>query len=426
LNSVPGVDWSTPDTPHVDAPRADWRTPFLIALLVRLAYVLFYPQLSVHGDAAQYDALGWNLAQGLGYRIPGGEPNVYWAPGFPALLAGVYAIFGHSVAVIRIVQAILSALVVPLVAVMAARVFGRRTATTAALLCGFYPAFIGYSGLLLTETVFTLLLAVLVCWLLSLSRESSSTELLGLGALAGVMALCRAEMVLLPLFVFVALRVVFADRTATVKQVVLIYAAVVVTIAPWSMRNYAVTGEFIPLTIHGGDVLWISSYKEEWLELYPDREPYKSMMAGRSDVEASKVLRSAGIRNIVEDPLGYAWLCVKRFPRLWIGGHSNLFAGMEDSTRGYLERRQYGLFLVKLALLILNSLLIVLGAYGAYWAFAHHPGAIRSLIVLSAPVVFVTAIHFVLFSTPRFHVPVMPFMLIFAAVAMRRPRLSRS
>lgn len=406
----------------VNVPRADWRTPFLIALLIRLAYVLFYPQLSVHGDAAQYDTLGWHLAQGLGYRLPGGEPNVYWAPGYPGVLSGIYWLFGHSYVAVRIVQSFFSAIVAALVTVIAGRVFDQRAALLAGLLCAVYPGFIGYSGLLLTETVFTTLLVVQVYWLLMISGNTSWKSLAGLGVLAGLTALVRAEIVLLPLFVFVALRFLFRDQSVTVKHGVLVYATVALTLAPWAMRNYAVTGHFIPLTVHGGDVLWISSYKEEWLEFYPDREPYRSLVAGLSEFETSQVLRREGIKNIVEDPIGYAWLCAKRFPRLWIGGHSMVFAGLEDSTRAYLERRQYGLFLVKLTMLAGNTLLVLLGAYGAYRALSRRLADIRSLVVLGAPVVFVTAIHVVLFATARFHVPVMPFMLIFVAVALRRPR----
>ena len=409
---------------RADATPVDWRTPFLIALAIRTAFVQLYPQLSVHGDAAQYDTLGWQLAQGLGYRLPGGEPNVYWAPGYPGVLSVIYWLVGHSYLAVRIVQAILGAEVATLVALIAGRIFDRRTAVVAGVLCACYPGLIGYSGLLLTEALFTILLAGMVYWLLTITGASSWKSFAGLGVLAGLTALVRAETVLLPLFVFVTLRVFFRDRSVTVKRVVLVYATVALTLTPWAARNYAVTGEFIPLTVHGGDVLWISSYKEEWLEFYPDREPYKSLVTGLSELETAKVLRREGIKNIVEDPLGFAWLCAKRFPRLWIGGHSNIFAGMEGSTRGYLEQGRYVVFFVKFSMLALNSLLILLGVYGAYWAFSRRAADMRSLVVLSAPVVYITAIHVVLFATQRFHVPVMPFVLVFTAVALQRLRLA--
>lgn len=407
-------------------PLADWRTLFLIALLIRLAYVLFYPQQAVHADAGHYDALGWSLAQGLGYHLAGGEPNVYWAPGYPAVLAALYAVCGHTYVCVRVFQAILSALVPVIVGSIATKVFDRRTAFTAGVLCACYPGFIGYTGLLLTETLFTTLLAVSMYCLMAVSKDSSSKSLMGLGVLVGLTCLCRAETVLLPLFIFVTLRLLFRDKTATTKQWIVIYAAVVITLAPWSIRNYTVTGEFIPLTVHDGDVLWISSYKEEWLEFHPDRDPYRSLVAGLSEVESSKVLRREGIRNIVHDPATFLWLSVKRLPRFWIGGHSNLFVGMEDSLGGYFERQQYGVFFLKLTMLGVNSLLVFLGMYGAYLSFARRKGSTRSLVALGAPVVFVTAVHFVLFATPRFQIPIMPYVLVFAAVAVVHLLWSRS
>jgi 4-amino-4-deoxy-L-arabinose transferase-like glycosyltransferase len=398
----------------------DWRVPFVVALLLRLAYVLLYPQQPVRADAANYDALGWSLSQGLGYTGAGADADVYWAPGYPAMLAAVYAIAGHSVGLVRIVQAVLSSFLPVIAGLIAVRLFGRRTALVAALLCAVYPAFIAYSGLLLTETVFMLLVAATVYWLLDISTSSSLTSLVGLGVLVGITSLVRAETMMLPLFAFIALRLFFRDRSTTVRQWIVIYAAVFLTIAPWTVRNYMVTRQLILLTVHDADVLWISSYKEELLELDTEREPYRSLVAGLSQVEAANVLRREGIRNIVDDPGTYLWLSLKRLPRLWIGGHSNVFVGMEDSIGAYLARGQHGVAFIKMSMLGANCLLVLLGAYGAYVAAARGMADTRSLVILGAPVVFVTAVHFVLFATPRFHVPVMPYLLTFAAVAILR------
>jgi len=400
-----------------------WRRPlvlvFVLALGIRLAYVLFYPQQVVFSDPWSYDVLGWSLAQGFGYRLPGGAPDVYWAPGYPALLGAIYAVCGHSYVWIRVVQALLSALLVLLVGAMATRVFDKRTAFIAAMLCACYPGFIGYSGVLLTETLFTTQLAVIVLWLLAVHKDSSFRSLAGLGCVVGLTSLGRAEAVLLPLFVLVTLRLLFRDRTTTTaRQLMVIYAAVVIVVVPWSVRNYAVTGEIIPLTVHDGDNIWIASYKGEWLEFHTDREPYRSLVAGLSQLERSRVLKREGIRNIVNDPAGYLWLCVKRFPRFWIGGHSNMFVGMEQSLSYYVERQQYGVVVLKLGMLGANLLLVVLGACGAYLAFTRRKGPTRSMVVIGAPVVYVTAIHCVFFAAPRYQIPIMPYVLLFAAVAL--------
>jgi hypothetical protein len=82
-------------------------------------------------------------------------------------------------------------------------------------------------------------------------------------------------------------------------------------------------------------------------------------------------------------------------------------------------------FTLKAAMLGVNSLLVLLGGYGLYVASTRVAAAPRSVVILIAPVVFVTAVHFVLFSTSRFQIPVMPYVLIFCAVAIGYLRRSR-
>lgn len=396
----------------------NWSIPFLLGLVLRLAYVLLYPQQAVRADASCYDALGWSLARGLGYSLPAAAPDVYWSPGYPGVLAAIYSLFGHSQSIVRVAQALLSSVVPVLVGAMAARLFGRRIAFIAAMLCAVYPAFVGYTGLLLTETLFGGMLVLTVYLLLGISRQVSMVRLVGAGVVVGLTCLVRAETVLLPLCVFVGLWWFFRDQSAGPRQWAIVYAVVFLTIAPWTARNYAVTGEFIPLTIHDGDVLWISSYPEELLELDTEREPYRSLVAGLSQFDASRALRREGVRNIVEHPATYLWLSVKRLPRLWLGGHSNLFVGMLDSIGAYWHRGEKGVAIIKVAMLGANSVLVLLGIWGAYLSVVTRKGDAKSLIVVGAPVAFITALHFVLFATPRFHVPVMPFVLTFAAVAI--------
>src|SRR5262245_60606160 len=64
-------------------------------------------------DPSEYDAYAWNLAQGNGYRGP--SPDVAdqnhltaYRPPLPSLLmAGVYAVFGHHYAPVRLVHCLL-------------------------------------------------------------------------------------------------------------------------------------------------------------------------------------------------------------------------------------------------------------------------------------------------------------------------------
>jgi 4-amino-4-deoxy-L-arabinose transferase-like glycosyltransferase len=293
-----------------------------------------------------------------------------------------------------------------------------RVAAIAVGLAIVYHGFVGYTGLLLSETLATLLLTVLVVGILAIENGPRWIHCAGLGVLIGVSALCRAEFLLLPIFLFAVLWLLHRKTRLKPTHWIATYAIVLVTLAPWAIRNYRVTGEFILLTIHDGDNLWISTYEGEWLEFHPEQEPFRSLVAGLSDLESSKALRRAGLQNIVRSPLTYLKLCIRRVPRLWIGGHSNVFAGMEDSQSAYFARGNYGVLLVKLLMLAGNTLLVALGLIGGFFAY-RGPSAERSgWLIVGVPIVYVTLIHFVFFSTPRYHIPVMPLVIVFTAVAL--------
>ena len=394
--------------------RALWWA-VIAGVALRIAYVLFYPQMGVHADAACYDALGWSLAQGQGYHLPGEAPDVYWAPGYPAFLAAVYAVAGHSLTAARIAQALLGGAQIWLVGRIGTRAFTPRIGVLGAWACALYLPFIGYTGLFLTETLYATLLVLATDGLMTMAERPTAARAIWLGALAGLTSLVRAETVLLPLFTVAGLWLVWRHRSTSLVQWALLYGVAALAVLPWAARNYRVTGEFIPLTVHGGDVLWISTYPAEWLELDTEREPFRSIVAGKTQAQASKALRAAGIRNIIEHPGAYVWMSAKRAPRLWLSGHSNAFDGMLDSIGDYWRRGQRAVAGVKAGMLVANTLLVLAGFAGAVAMMTRTGAAGRLRWIVVAPVVFTTALHIVLFAAPRFHVPIMPFMLIFAA-----------
>ena len=110
---------------------ASWRLPrrwlvslFALALVVRLAHVLALTQSPYFAnpvvDAAEYDTIGWSLAHRRGH-----PDRVFWhPPGYPCFLGSVWWLFGDSYLAPRLIQALLGALSVVLVAWIGSRPFG--------------------------------------------------------------------------------------------------------------------------------------------------------------------------------------------------------------------------------------------------------------------------------------------------------------
>src|SRR4029453_16212380 len=69
---------------------------FLLAFFVRLLFIKVFAVPPVN-DLLWNDAVGWNLANNLGFtasQSPPYIPGVFRTPGYPAFLALVYTIFG--------------------------------------------------------------------------------------------------------------------------------------------------------------------------------------------------------------------------------------------------------------------------------------------------------------------------------------------
>ena len=92
----------------------------VIALVLRLAYVVSVGDSVKWNDELEYHGIAVNLLHGQGYsyyRDYGGAalgPTAYRAPALPGILAALYFVFGPHLLAGRVLQALLGALLVAL------------------------------------------------------------------------------------------------------------------------------------------------------------------------------------------------------------------------------------------------------------------------------------------------------------------------
>ena len=204
-------------------------------------------------DAQEYHALSVSLAErGAFERETMGamRPEFFRTPGYPLLLAGLRRVFGSSLAAILGLQLLLSLLTV-LVTFRLAREAGLsdRASSLAALLVAASPNLAFHATKVVTETTFTLLLAI--CLLL-LARYRSMPQgrsracvlaLTGAGITAGLLALVRPIALYWPLVIatWVGWRCLRArPRFAWLALVPVLAAGL--TVAPWFARNHRLSG----------------------------------------------------------------------------------------------------------------------------------------------------------------------------------------
>ena len=121
---------------------------FAVALLVRFFHVWqirrspFYATLL--GDSRGYDEWARQIAAGdwLGHEV------FYQAPLYPYLLGFIYAIAGHHLLVVRVVQALIGSASCALLALAGARLMSRPAGIAAGLMLALYAPAIFFDGLL--------------------------------------------------------------------------------------------------------------------------------------------------------------------------------------------------------------------------------------------------------------------------------------
>ena len=165
----------------------------VIALLIRLGWVLYTPALPV-SDFVGYNSLAHRLVNGLGYS------STYRVPGYPLFLAALYALFGDDLLFPKLANAILSTLTCLFTYLIADKAFSRKVALTASGIVALLPSHVLYAGLLATESIFTcLMLGSTTLFLFALERADRRWLLLmASGFVLGLAALVRPIALFLP------------------------------------------------------------------------------------------------------------------------------------------------------------------------------------------------------------------------------------
>lgn len=246
----------------------------LSALVIRLLVMsfLYTEQLDPHRDhwsfAYETGRLARSLATGHGFSGPLFEntgPTAFLTPIYPAMVAGVFKVFGiytkTSAFVLLIWQALISALTCVPIFFFARKSFGEKVAIWSAWAWAFFPYGIYFPVERIWSTWFsTLLLCVLFLMALSMDRDTKIWGWIGFGALFGFNALLDPVVmsVLPPLLAWMCYRL-YRQRADWVRPASIVVLALIVCVSPWFVRNYRVFHKFVPFRDTMGMELWIGN-----------------------------------------------------------------------------------------------------------------------------------------------------------------------
>lgn len=423
-----------------------------LALLLRLAYASYPPESARHGlgpfgDSWSYHVIAFNLARGAGYTasdagaakglgadaapVTHSEPAATRAPLYPLFLATIYRLAGlgerpgpeqltTAFTLVRIVQCALGALgcLLCYLLVRAWLPGERRGALLAAAICALSPFHIYYTRAILSETVATLLVLATAWMATRAARQASGHRWLGAGACCGLLALCRPEYALLPVFLAAAAALLPLPRAHKAIGALALLAGALLVLSPWLARNHALFSQpFISASGFGYNLyLGTREGRTGFSSWGAPTDPAMSE-AERSTVEAlarefQLALRAGSIRvvgidarfrsmaidRIAADPAGTLCTWVQNWPRLLYQNYQPMYRDPEPP----------------------GWLVILIGSAAILGLAAVRGAGLPAAAIVAYPALLYLPLHI----EPRYFVPALAVLICLAGAglsSLRRP-----
>lgn len=433
--------------------------PLLVGLALRLCLFAAIwandPDAIVFPDSASYEGPARALlAHGAFWTAEDSfEPEVHRTPGYPALIALVYAV-ADSRAALMWCQIGLSLVTAVLVGKAAARLGGRRAGLCALWLCCLDPGLITYSTTVLSETLFVALLAGMVLagtygglksvmcidfdWIVP--RWSFFVIY---GILLGVATMVRPVTLywIIPALVVQLWSYCHTYRSIREKcmMVLAMSSPFLLLIGGWTLRNQAVAG--VPVfALNGAQATYLMKASavetirsgRDFLEV---KEQFYREVAAHSDLPPAERLawyREASAPYLGDWPAlmqsawtGVGYLFVSSFAPTAVAliepdeAWASPIGEFLHERAGWWERWMpdrawiVGLFVVDVGFTRLVYLLALVGVVLAFWrgwSWEH------GLIVLLAA--YLVAIHVDLSSYSRYRVPLLPIVNLYGGMGL--------
>jgi 4-amino-4-deoxy-L-arabinose transferase-like glycosyltransferase len=275
-----------------------------IALAFRLALAIEAPPVIAFLDGREYEAVALSLLHHSGF---GGF--VLRPPGYPTVMAAVWAVTGRDLLALRIVEAMIGAGAVALLTWTGIRHLGKSAGIVAGALAAVHPVLAFLPSTQYCEnTLFAVMTGAGACMLAALDAPGRALRMwAGAGLLLGLACLWRANMVLfVPGMLAAAGFTLVRQRRPVVVPLMLCVLAMAATLAPWTIRNHRAYQRWFFVGIGGGRALWLGNNPQldatHYRNAEPDPELAARLAAAPSVFEQDELLRREGWREIRRDP----------------------------------------------------------------------------------------------------------------------------
>ncbi len=288
-------------------------------------------RLLLGADGIEYRLLAQNVLEHASFSNQTGPPyeaSVFRTPGYPALVALSELLPGDSFVWLRALQLGLVAVSAAVAYRIGVLLAGRRVGQIACILLLTYMPLLWLTRYHLSEVLASTLVLVLILMLVRISCQRfppARRVLLGLGVIFGLTILVRPNHAGLLLLIVPALLYILRSKGASgwnsLDSIATFLVAVMVVITPWTVRNFVVSTEIVPLGATSGISLYTSANQyagqishqmneQDWARFLPDSRRVAATSAtdrqslAEREIAADQAWRSAASDLVAQTGLG--------------------------------------------------------------------------------------------------------------------------
>jgi hypothetical protein len=306
----------------------------LVRLLIVRDFISSYPRNSFYYRPYEMGLVAHSLVHGLGFSSPFGcttGPTAIVAPGYPALVAAVFFIFGTytaaSAMVLMLLQIIICLLTIWLMMHVATKMLDARSAIVAGIFWAVSIPLLWIPTIFWESSLSECALMGMIALALRCRRTPTRPVWIMLGACCSIAALINPA--LFPSLIAIMGWVAYQTRRSGLRGPLFGTLALLVVFAPWPIRNAIRFHAFIPLRSTVGIEMYMGNHPGATGRLDESRFPMfnQQEMASyiaKGEVAYTNVKSAQAWTYIRAQPVVFLKLSLRRVYRFWSGtGNAN-------------------------------------------------------------------------------------------------------
>ena len=332
--------------------------------------------------------------------------TAYRFPGYPFLLSLGYRVFGSYLIVSWCLNLVASFLIALLVYKITVILYNSQVARVATIGISLHPALILFSGIPMSDVVFTA--GTLFVIYLTLLTQYSLWGAALIGVVLGGVVLIKSTAFILLIVMVLIWKTVLNSWSAAARLIAVVILALMITVSPWSMRNLTIIGTPALSTNFGINLLRGNHQGASggWQQL-PVNIPIPDDFSN-TEVDVNKLYRNEAISHILAEPLEV----IMRIPKKVLRFYTTENTAVTLYYQGQQKNTLYSKYILYALAHIFHSVLLILFILRIFQLLSTNKQCQTLTWIPWSIIVLNTLIVIVFFGSSRYRLPITPWIMI--------------